>query len=155
MPNPHGNNNALSQLLSRTRKDKVDNSDSVVLKPSRKRDIHSATSLPAAKRTPFGFPSQPEYIPNHSLPPSGELPRTFAPKVLQSQVQPTESPNTYNITLSNEQKHVLSLIMSGKSIFFTGCAGTGKSFLLKAIILSLRQTHEEDEIAVTGATIFI
>ncbi|XP_065602508.1 ATP-dependent DNA helicase PIF1 [Cyrtonyx montezumae] len=39
--------------------------------------------------------------------------------------------------LSVEQQAVLGAVRSGKSIFFTGCAGTGKSFLLKKIVGSL------------------
>uniref|UniRef100_G1NBI9 ATP-dependent DNA helicase PIF1 n=1 Tax=Meleagris gallopavo TaxID=9103 RepID=G1NBI9_MELGA len=39
--------------------------------------------------------------------------------------------------LSVEQEAVLGAVRSGKSIFFTGCAGTGKSFLLKKIVGSL------------------
>ncbi|NXX39673.1 PIF1 helicase, partial [Tricholaema leucomelas] len=39
--------------------------------------------------------------------------------------------------LSAEQEAVLGAVKSGKSIFFTGCAGTGKSFLLKKIVGSL------------------
>ncbi|XP_036409775.1 ATP-dependent DNA helicase PIF1 [Megalops cyprinoides] len=39
--------------------------------------------------------------------------------------------------LSKEQAMVLSAVLSGKNIFFTGSAGTGKSFLLKRIVGSL------------------
>ncbi|XP_075280839.1 ATP-dependent DNA helicase PIF1 [Opisthocomus hoazin] len=39
--------------------------------------------------------------------------------------------------LSAEQEAVLGAVRSGKSVFFTGCAGTGKSFLLKKIAGSL------------------
>ncbi|XP_052521751.1 ATP-dependent DNA helicase PIF1 [Tympanuchus pallidicinctus] len=39
--------------------------------------------------------------------------------------------------LSVEQEAVLGAVRSGKSVFFTGCAGTGKSFLLKKIVGSL------------------
>ncbi|XP_025952552.2 ATP-dependent DNA helicase PIF1 [Dromaius novaehollandiae] len=39
--------------------------------------------------------------------------------------------------LSAEQDAVLSAVLSGKSVFFTGCAGTGKSYLLKRIVGSL------------------
>ncbi|CAN0219997.1 unnamed protein product, partial [Discosporangium mesarthrocarpum] len=35
--------------------------------------------------------------------------------------------------LCEEQQHVLRLVLDGRSIFFTGAAGTGKSFLLKKI----------------------
>ncbi|XP_052403330.1 ATP-dependent DNA helicase PIF1 [Carassius gibelio] len=39
--------------------------------------------------------------------------------------------------LSKEQIAVLNAVLSGKNVFFTGSAGTGKSFLLKRIIGSL------------------
>ncbi|XP_078120102.1 LOW QUALITY PROTEIN: ATP-dependent DNA helicase PIF1-like [Sander vitreus] len=39
--------------------------------------------------------------------------------------------------LNKEQAAVLSAVLSGKNIFFTGSAGTGKSFLLKRIMGSL------------------
>lgn len=43
--------------------------------------------------------------------------------------------------LSDEQKDILHIIERGKNIFFTGGAGTGKSFLLKRIIGSLPIHH--------------
>ncbi|CAN9503214.1 unnamed protein product [Ophioblennius macclurei] len=39
--------------------------------------------------------------------------------------------------LNKEQSAVLSAVLSGRNVFFTGSAGTGKSFLLKRIIGSL------------------
>ncbi|XP_039179148.1 ATP-dependent DNA helicase PIF1 isoform X2 [Crotalus tigris] len=39
-------------------------------------------------------------------------------------------------TLSQEQSRVLSAVLSGKNVFFTGSAGTGKSYLLKKIVAS-------------------
>ncbi|TKS80059.1 ATP-dependent DNA helicase PIF1 [Collichthys lucidus] len=39
--------------------------------------------------------------------------------------------------LNKEQAAVLSAVLSGKNVFFTGSAGTGKSFLLKRIMGSL------------------
>ena len=38
------------------------------------------------------------------------------------------------VTLNKEQNMVLDAVMRGRSVFFTGSAGTGKSFLLKRII---------------------
>jgi ATP-dependent DNA helicase PIF1 len=65
--------------------------------------------------------------------------------------------------LSNEQAHVLDLVLSKrKSVFFTGNAGmltfhntlihqgTGKSFLLREIIRELRKVYSYDALAVTG-----
>lgn len=54
-----------------------------------------------------------------------------APKKLYS-----PSPLTTN-TLNPEQQNILEACLSGKNIFFTGSAGTGKSFLLKRIISAL------------------
>lgn len=35
--------------------------------------------------------------------------------------------------LSDEQQRVIDLVLEGKSVFVTGAAGTGKSFLLKKL----------------------
>lgn len=39
--------------------------------------------------------------------------------------------------LTEEQSRILSAVLSGKNVFFTGSAGTGKSFLLRKIISAL------------------
>lgn len=57
--------------------------------------------------------------------------------------------------LSNEQKHVLNaVVQNGKSIFFTGSAGTGKSVLMREIIKQLRNKYkkEQDRVAITAST---
>ena len=41
------------------------------------------------------------------------------------------------LPLSTEQTQVLQMVKAGESVFFTGSAGTGKSYLLKRIISSL------------------
>ncbi|GAM89046.1 hypothetical protein ANO11243_070800 [Dothideomycetidae sp. 11243] len=59
------------------------------------------------------------------------------------------------VFLSDEQQHVLDLVVeSKKSVFFTGSAGTGKSVLLREIIATLRKKHlrEPDRVAVTAST---
>ncbi|RDA91066.1 hypothetical protein CP533_3048 [Ophiocordyceps camponoti-saundersi (nom. inval.)] len=59
------------------------------------------------------------------------------------------------ITLSSEQLHVLDLVVNkGKSVFFTGPAGTGKSVLMKAIIRKLKEKYRRDpeRVAVTAST---
>ena len=40
-------------------------------------------------------------------------------------------------SLTKEQKEVLNAAVNGKNIFFTGSAGTGKSYLLRRIIGAL------------------
>lgn len=57
------------------------------------------------------------------------------------------------IILSAEQERVLQLALQGKSIFFTGSAGTGKSILLKAIIKQLKKKYgDTGQVAVTAST---
>lgn len=56
------------------------------------------------------------------------------------------------IVLSAEQEYVLQLARKGRSIFFTGSAGTGKSVLLKSIIKSLKKKYKPEEVAVTAST---
>ena len=55
-----------------------------------------------------------------------------APKKLYS-----PSPLTTTSSLNTEQQRVLEACLGGKNIFFTGSAGTGKSFLLKRIVAAL------------------
>lgn len=59
------------------------------------------------------------------------------------------------VFLSDEQLHVVDAVVThGKSIFFTGSAGTGKSVLMREIIKKLRDKYkrEPDRVAVTAST---
>ena len=50
-----------------------------------------------------------------------------------------EGPTSTPLTLTAEQNQVLEYVKAGKNVFFTGCAGTGKSVLLRYIIEYLRR----------------
>ncbi|KAG2345305.1 hypothetical protein BDR05DRAFT_130881 [Suillus weaverae] len=69
---------------------------------------------------------------------------------LQEAELPPPLPPPPAIKLSEEQQRVLRLVESGKNIFFTGPAGTGKSVLLRAIIDLLRRKF--GGIAITAPT---
>lgn len=59
------------------------------------------------------------------------------------------------VALSNEQEHVKELVCQmGKSVFFTGPAGTGKSVLMRAIVQELKKKYSKDpeRLAVTAST---
>ncbi|XP_077306774.1 ATP-dependent DNA helicase PIF1 isoform X2 [Lithobates pipiens] len=59
---------------------------------------------------------------------------------LISELRPSKKPALsmpQRMKLSTEQSLVLSTVLSGKNVFFTGSAGTGKSYLLKRIIGAL------------------
>ncbi|KAL4244570.1 ATP-dependent DNA helicase PIF1 [Abortiporus biennis] len=55
-----------------------------------------------------------------------------------------------DVKLSKEQYDVLNMVRSGRSVFFTGSAGTGKSVLLRKIIEDCKEKHIE--FAVTAST---
>ena len=54
--------------------------------------------------------------------------------------------------LTDEQLRVVARVEEGASIFYTGCAGTGKSFLLSKIVQRLYQLHGKKHVAVTAST---
>ncbi|KAJ8703095.1 hypothetical protein PTI98_001748 [Pleurotus ostreatus] len=60
-------------------------------------------------------------------------------------------PQTPDVKLSPEQAAVLNKVKSGKSIFFTGSAGTGKSVLLREIIRTLGGNNSRS-LAITAST---
>lgn len=57
-----------------------------------------------------------------------------------------------DILLTTEQSAIISSVQSGKNVFFTGGAGTGKSTLLKHILQCVRQTHDATQVFVTATT---
>lgn len=60
------------------------------------------------------------------------------------------------IFLTDEQRRILSMIVDeGRTVFFTGAAGTGKSVLLRRVISELRQKHKNKSkslVSVTAST---
>ncbi|CAI6092260.1 unnamed protein product [Clonostachys chloroleuca] len=64
-------------------------------------------------------------------------------------------PKNDAFALSKEQERILDLVVNkGKSLFFTGPAGTGKSVLMRAIIKELKAKYARDpeRVAVTAPT---
>ncbi|CAI2166155.1 2733_t:CDS:1 [Funneliformis geosporum] len=58
-----------------------------------------------------------------------------------------------NHELSEEQQRIFDLVvLKRENIFFTGSAGTGKSFLLQRIISSLKARYGSESVAVTATT---
>ncbi len=66
---------------------------------------------------------------------------TCAEKHLHVEGAPSKKPalllRPYGPQLSQEQTSVVDMVKNGESVFFTGSAGTGKSFLLKKIIATM------------------
>jgi len=74
-----------------------------------------------------------------------------APLPSVSEFKPALSTINMSI-LSREQKFILKTCLVGKSVFFTGAAGTGKTYLLKQIVKSLRSKHNPKFVYVTAPT---
>lgn len=64
----------------------------------------------------------------------------------------SSTPDIVYAMLTDEQKHVLDSVLGGQSIFFTGAAGTGKSYLLRRVVETLATRYRKDEVAVTATT---
>jgi ATP-dependent DNA helicase PIF1 len=61
--------------------------------------------------------------------------------------------NELTSSLNEEQTKAFNLaVRERKNLFFTGAAGSGKSFLLKKIITALRLQYGEKKVAVTALT---
>ncbi|CAI6332698.1 unnamed protein product [Periconia digitata] len=77
------------------------------------------------------------------------------PETKEAAVAKKKTNHVHKIFLSEEQQRVLNLVTDHKkSVFFTGSAGTGKSVLLREIIVGLRKKYirEPDRVAVTAST---
>lgn len=74
------------------------------------------------------------------------------PPIIEKEVSTTKVAAKHKIIqLSQEQQEVANLVLRGHNIFYTGSAGTGKSFLLKHIVKILNQKFGTG-VAVTAST---
>jgi hypothetical protein len=55
-------------------------------------------------------------------------------------------------TLTSDQERALQAVQAGHSIFLTGSAGTGKSYVLKHLIAALKRRHGNHAVHVTAST---
>jgi ATP-dependent DNA helicase PIF1 len=55
-------------------------------------------------------------------------------------------------SFSEDQQSVLKAAYEGQNIFFTGCAGTGKSYILRELVKNLKKKYSSDSIAIVAPT---
>jgi ATP-dependent DNA helicase PIF1 len=55
-------------------------------------------------------------------------------------------------SFSEDQQSVLKAAYEGQNIFFTGCAGTGKSYILRELVKNLKKKYTSDSIAIVAPT---
>lgn len=82
---------------------------------------------------------------------SGEYSGPTTPKIPRGKRLCLGSPGASAEAMTEEQSRVLKAVLSGTNVFFTGSAGTGKSYLLKKIISAL----PPNATAVTASTGFV
>lgn len=63
-----------------------------------------------------------------------------------------ETSETDEMGLSSQQRAVLEMALSGVSLFYSGAAGTGKSYLLGIMIGELRKKYGDHAVTVTAST---
>lgn len=80
----------------------------------------------------------------------GTATSTITPKPLTITIH--NRPYALNPLLSEEQQFIVRRAMAGESLFFTGAAGTGKSFVLQEIIRLMRMQYNEYQFYVTAPT---
>ncbi|MCO5586723.1 hypothetical protein L7F22_040665 [Adiantum nelumboides] len=85
-----------------------------------------------------------------SVPPAQNL-QMNAARLASSTVSSTKKPQV-KFAMSIQQRKVLLAIASGKSIFITGSAGTGKSYLLHEAVSTLKNMHGSLSVFVTAST---
>ncbi|KAF8656387.1 hypothetical protein AX16_002573 [Volvariella volvacea WC 439] len=125
---------------------------------------YANASVQCSLSTPNSSPNQVLPLLNPT-PPTRALRYRYIPPGRASSSRPTlpprnavdppanaQEPPRPEIALSQEQKDVLEMALSGRNIFFTGPAGTGKSVLLREIISRLRVRRGHDRVAVTAPT---
>ncbi|TPX09475.1 uncharacterized protein E0L32_009363 [Thyridium curvatum] len=84
-----------------------------------------------------------------------EPPKPVEPTAPQAVKSHAVVATNHAISLSNEQRHVKSLVCDkNQSVFFTGPAGTGKSVLMRAIIQEMKKKwlRDPERLAVTAST---
>ncbi|XP_059953164.1 ATP-dependent DNA helicase PIF1 isoform X4 [Mesoplodon densirostris] len=109
--------------------------DFVTISPVQPEELQRAAATCVTDSTPVKQPTEPRSgaKPSTVRTGRGEVPRWPLP-VKKLSLPPTKP------ELSREQAAVLRVVLKGRSIFFTGSAGTGKSYLLKRILGSLPPT---------------
>ncbi|KAM9713989.1 ATP-dependent DNA helicase PIF1 isoform 3-T3 [Dama dama] len=103
--------------------------DFVGISPVQPEELRRVAATRVTDTTPVKRPTEPRA----GAKPSTEVTRWPLP-VKRLRLPPTKP------ELSKEQAAVLRAVLKGQSIFFTGSAGTGKSYLLKRILGSLPPT---------------
>ncbi|KAF4333503.1 ATP-dependent DNA helicase PIF1 [Fusarium beomiforme] len=104
------------------------------------RDLNRSLSYGDYNDNAFLVSTQERSIHPSDTPPTPYTPQTYNHPVDETYLAVDDS--VPEPTLCDEQQHVVDLIMAGKSAFYTGSAGCGKSAVLKAAVTKLREAQK-------------
>jgi len=127
------------------------------------RDItaNTRTSQPTQDSYPNKLPQAPHYSQDASPSKSATSPKLLESSSASGGAGATRpqidleqfiATNPAFATLSERQRQVLELVCWGENVFFTGSAGTGKSYLLQLILEVLPKTAATAATSLTGVT---
>lgn len=63
-----------------------------------------------------------------------------------------QKPDSTEAKLTSEQEYIKKLVLQGSNIYFTGPAGTGKSYLLQKLIILLQEKHGKKRVGITSTS---
>ncbi|KAI0640812.1 PIF1-like helicase-domain-containing protein [Trametes meyenii] len=117
--------------------------------PAKRRQFPPTWDKPAQSSRP-AYPSVPSKKTSHAPHQATAVETLVVPATTRSGAPSKPAP----VFLSQEQTHILRLVEAGKSLFYTGSAGAGKSVLLREIIKTLKKRYSKtpDAVAVTAST---
>ena len=119
---------------------------------AKKRVLPSSVARPAP---PSGYDGYTKTVSTFRPPDRKDEPRkslSYAEESSAANKGKNKAPEMEDVTLSMSQKKVLDTIMARKSVFFTGAAGTGKSYILKVLREVLEGLGLSDKVSFTAPT---
>jgi ATP-dependent DNA helicase PIF1 len=63
-----------------------------------------------------------------------------------------KKPDSAEAKLTSEQEYVKKLVLQGHNVYFTGSAGTGKSYLLQKLIVLLQEKFGKKRVGITSTS---
>lgn len=115
--------------------------------------VASTRSLPIMKKDSYDMTQSAMKAAKAAIKSKSNTKKRSLEDMLKNNNQPSAGGEVARVFLSQEQRGVIDMLKTGKSVFFTGSAGTGKSVLLRSAIQELKQLHKQPEnVAVTAST---
>lgn len=143
-----------TRVVLRGAKATIDQIHAACMQPQTQSPVKPVKNHAAAENDPSAA-NRPVFADSGFSPPAKKRPEDTDRRPLTT--IPTKQPvlPTEPISLSSEQVEVLQDCRAGHQVYFSGSAGTGKSFLLKAIIDHSRKQHGSKAVFILAMTALV